>query len=651
VKRPPFFIGLVVIGLALAVGSCSTPSEDPYADIVVGGFPETSGTGDGGTVGVEESVDDGCCPAGVCHPGETCREGRCHPAPATNRCYVDGECQLGQRCEDATQCACGDTECTPQMGSCRWPEGCCNGHDECATGENCHQGVCRTAPGGEQCWLDLHCKVGEVCEQVDQCPCGVEGCQAAPGRCSLPGICCLSDDECGTGRCVGSRCYPTPETGRCYAQDDCPGVTTCIGAYVCPCGDTSCLIPTTAGICTGAEVCCSDASDCAVTQLCVEGRECVPAPAGGGCYLDEHCGMGRVCQGAALCECDGLCPTGTSAPGSCFTKTLSCTTDEHCQPGMRCAIPDVEHCPGAPDPTVGVCVEVVDGGCWATSDCGYGEHCAGESVCTNLTGCTQPNTPGDCMAYTKLDDCCDSHLDCGDGFQCRNSNTTMTCPPGNSATCVPLPTNGEDCWNYMDCLDGQVCNQAYICSCGARCVKSRPGWCGSPLGQTCKTNIDCGTGSSCAIDSECKINPCFNNNNCPIAGKCKPKQAGQCWGHEECGLDEYCQGLRLCPNDTECPDPDTSGQCSPLEPAGECCETYKACEAGLRCISTAYMTGCVLDVSAVCVPRKDQLAGGTCFTDGDCSDGRSCQNVSVCACGLAGCETPPNAGQCVLMAP
>ena len=52
------------------------------------------------------------------------------------------------------------------MGSCRWPEGCCNSHDECSDGMYCHEGVCRVTPPGEPCWLDLHCKVGEVCEGV-----------------------------------------------------------------------------------------------------------------------------------------------------------------------------------------------------------------------------------------------------------------------------------------------------------------------------------------------------------------------------------------------------------------------------------------------------------------------------------------------------
>ena len=637
--------------LGASFWGCSSEVEDPFADIEVGDFPDAEADADEPSQNTAERTDDGCCPAGVCGPGEVCLEGRCHPAPGSKRCYVAGECQSGQVCQDATQCECGDADCTPKMGLCQWPEGCCNDHAECQEGEHCHQGVCRPAPGAELCWLDLHCKAGEVCEQVTSCPCGVEGCEAAPGRCSLPGICCLSDAECGEGRCVGNRCYPEPEAGYCYEQGDCPGVGECVGAYVCPCGDTSCLIPTTQGVCTSADVCCSDAGDCAVTEICIEGRECVAAPAGGGCYLDDHCGLGRECKGAQLCECGTLCPTSTSVAGSCVTKAIVCSTDAQCGAGMRCVVPDVDYCPGAPDPTLGVCVETVDQGCWATSDCGYGQHCAGEAVCTNPSGCTSANVAGQCMGYSKLDDCCDSHLDCGEGFECRNSNTTLTCPPGSTATCVPVPTYGEDCWNYTDCIEGQVCNQAFICACGARCVKSRPGWCGSALGQSCKTNIDCGTGSSCAIDSECKINPCFNNNDCPIAGKCKPKEAGRCWGHDECPIDQYCKGLTLCPNDTECSDPDTSGECSPLEGLGACCETYKACEAGLRCISTAYMTGCVLDVSAVCVPRKDQLANGTCFTDQDCSDGRVCQNTNVCACGLAGCETPPQAGQCVLITP
>ncbi|MDP6943287.1 MAG: hypothetical protein QF464_03985, partial [Myxococcota bacterium] len=163
-----------LICLVCVCPGCGGETQDPFADITVGDFPD-AGDADAVSNQTVEAVDDGCCPAGVCGPGEVCLDGRCHAAPATGRCYVDGECQSGQACEDSNRCACGDTSCEPQMGTCRWPEGCCNGHDECPDGEHCHQGVCRAAPASDACWLDLHCKVGEVCESVGSCPCGVDG--------------------------------------------------------------------------------------------------------------------------------------------------------------------------------------------------------------------------------------------------------------------------------------------------------------------------------------------------------------------------------------------------------------------------------------------------------------------------------------------
>ena len=250
------------------------------------------------------------------------------------------------------------------------------------------------------------------------------------------------------------------------------------------------------------------------------------------------------------------------------------------------------------------------------------------------------------MAAGVKDQCCDSHLDCDPEFECRNSNTSFTCPPTSTAVCLPKPEFGLTCWNYKDCPDSQVCIKARLCACGARCFKSSRGFCEPASQQNCNADIDCGSNYSCARDLECVVNPCFSTNDCPLGGMCKPDVPGSCWTHQECGDGNYCKGLRICPSDATCPEDDKPGMCAPEEEKGGCCDSYFACGVGLQCISAVSKTGCKLDISAVCVPYG--VFNTDCYTDDDCSPNRKCEGQSICACGLEDCNTPVAAGKCVL---
>ena len=83
-----------------------------------------------------------------------------------------------------------------------------------------------------------------------------------------------------------------------------------------------------------------------------------------------------------------------------------------------------------------------------------------------------------------------------------------------------------------------------------------------------------------------------------------------------------------------------------LKEIGACCDSYKACQAGARCISAVTGTGCVLDVSSICAPYVQFNI--TCFSDNDCEPSRECIGAELCSCGLAGCDGPPVAGTCTL---
>ena len=647
--RATLLLMTLVAGLALA-GCPSDPqaTAPDAADTGSSSQPDTVVAQDM-TEEAEATPDPRCCPAGTCPFGEFCLEGACHAVSSAGACYRAGECQSGQVCEGATICACGDSECSPEAGRCRWPEPCCNHDADCSVGETCSEGVCRPAPAEGACWMSKNCKAGEVCEGLGSCPCGASGCEATPGHCSLPGVCCLTDEECGPlGRCVASSCVPAPQGAQCFGKQDCGGSAKCAGPYLCPCGDPTCAVPTTPGVCTAADICCKDASDCPPTAICVDGQGCVPIPGGDQCYVDAHCGPGRVCEGGHVCPCaDRFCLEGDTL-GSCRTLAIPCKSDAECSPGMRCVIPDSATCPSAAPPTKGVCVQEVDQGCWSSDDCSAIERCSQERVCTHVGGCTEPNVSGVCLPFVDEGTCCDSHRECGPGYECRNSNTSSTCPPNPTAVCLPEPDYGESCWNYLDCPTGLVCNKSWVCACNARCKKSHMGYCSLPTGQNCKTDIDCGTSYSCARDWECTVNPCYNTTNCPLAGSCQPVEAGKCWNHNGCGSGQYCQGLRVCPSDVECADPDKPGVCAPEGDSGDCCDSFYGCASGLRCVSGIGQTECALDLASSCVPTLSTSEKYViCYVAEDCAPGRRCEGAEVCPCGLTGCDHPPVAGSCV----
>jgi hypothetical protein len=594
-----------------------------------------------------------CCPLGNCPIGESCVSGACLPTALEATCYLDANCGLGQVCDAETLCGCGDVGCDATPGSCRYPEGCCQGDGECSGTEACVDGTCQAAVAGG-CWRDDDCTGGQTCEGLERCACDDASCTAKAGVCGQAGVCCLTDEECGAdGLCRAGRCLVGAGDGRCYADGDCTvSGETCLGDVPCSCGDIACAQPNTRGTC-GAEgsACCDDATDCGNGEICVDGIGCHRAPAITGtvtdqryeCWADDHCGRGATCVGATTCGCgDATC---VPAIGECRTDVATCGADSDCDPGMRCVTPDTDACPGAPPATTGICVEAVDAvtGCWTSDDCLPFERCSAETICTEAGGCTARNRPGLCSDLVKLRDCCDSHRECEDGLECRNQNTSLTCPPDNSAICVPTPAFGQTCWNYLDCPEGDACNRSWMCGCNGKCRWNRLGDCEKPV--FCQSDIDCGSEEVCARDPECILSPCTTQATCNPGGQCQPLIEDFCWTHDECGEGNYCENLKVCPPASDCLVPDAPGECAPRAPVGDCCTSYRGCDVGLRCVSVAGATGCTLDNTAVCVPA---IVNGTdCFGDDDCGPDQRCSGAVICPCGVDNCDTVPQAGSCI----
>ncbi|HRE92388.1 MAG TPA: hypothetical protein PK095_24950, partial [Myxococcota bacterium] len=144
---------------------------------------------------------------------------------------------------------------------------------------------------------------------------------------------------------------------------------------------------------------------------------------------------------------------------------------------------------------------------------------------------------------------------------------------------------------------------------------------------------------------ECLASPCTTISTCQTGGRCQVNVEGGCWSHDECGPGKYCEGLKVCPAELECPIPDQPGICADRAGLGECCTSFRGCGSGLRCVSVAQRTGCKTDFTAVCVPAV--TPGSSCFADDDCDTNQRCEGQRICPCGVESCAgDEPVAGSC-----
>jgi len=136
--------------------------------------------------------------------------------------------------------------------------------------------------------------------------------------------CCGLGQPCPQGySCAGNsdelfnrlgRCEPTPPSGSCYNDIDCPQDGLCRSAVTCPC-DAECFAANQPGTCEAVgEACCHANEDCTAGQRCIgfgtftKGR-CMTAPGSTGCYTNGDCSTGRFCYLAQVCACGANCAT------------------------------------------------------------------------------------------------------------------------------------------------------------------------------------------------------------------------------------------------------------------------------------------------------------------------------------------------------
>jgi len=229
--------------------------------------------------------------------------------------------------------------------------------------------------------------------------------------------------------------------------------------------------------CQAASECTGDpAVDCVGQWACVSGAcefQCGVTPSG--CYGDQDCKEGQVCNAAEVCHRPPGCAADGTCPAVCYGECVDappppppakCTHSGQCGEDQHCSTEDGDcqsNCPpGMACPAVcwGDCVpNQVDPNCYSDADCGYGRFC-------DMDPCV---VPGGAAGADRLVAC---------GGVCTERETCSTdqdCQAGETCGCAPypgLPNGMMAC--YLQCLPAQnACNFDGDCQNGQVCVNGQ----------------------------------------------------------------------------------------------------------------------------------------------------------------------------------
>jgi hypothetical protein len=213
--------------------------------------------------------------------------------------------------------------------------------------------------------------------------------------------------------------------------------------------------------------------------------------------------------------------------------------------------------------------------------------------------------------------CCKEDKDCA-----GPDPVVLVCVGGQ----CKLPAGPGQCWEDADCGVNAACEGEFICPCGALCgpQADTAGKCVPVVGPGC-----------CKADEECQkqgLDQC-------VEGVCRAKLPdGQCWDGADCADTQLCQGAAPCPCGLLCGQ-DSPGKCVDGGPTPGCCKVDKDCGDKGQCVLPG---GVGASEGGVCKPL---VTDGSCWDNGDCKPGQSCEGEQVCPCG-ANCLLPDVVGKC-----
>lgn len=399
--------------------------------------------------------------------------------------------------------------------------------------------------------------------------------------------------------------------------------------------------------CSAASECSGDPGvDCVGQWACVSGScafQCGVTP--DGCYGDQDCKDGQVCNAAEVCHRPPGCSADGTCPAVCYGECVDappppakCTSSAQCAEDQHCSTEDGDcqsNCaPGMACPAVcwGDCVpDRVDPNCYSDADCAFGQTC-------DMDPCV---FPGDAAGADRL-------IACGGVCKEREGcSADSDCATGEVCGCAPYPgvPNGMIAC-YLQCLPASnACNYDGDCAAGQVCQN---GQCTEPQ-RECGSAADCPSGWTC--EQSCGWDASGDANGTDPAGRpwcpsyCAPPTTEACGDTGEvCANGQHCETSCY----TMCADCDCAeGEACACPCFEECksacvddqptqCTTDSECPAGTHC-GCAGWDGAPIPNGLVwcpmqCIPNE---GGDTCFSDSDCKDGFACNFAN---CGANDCD-------------
>lgn len=489
--------------------------------------------------------------------------------------------------------------------------------DACETGAECESGICLNGLCAEECTGDADCPLGQSCKTVEiplegggtqsvmacvqDVPCTANGDCADPDVCVVDragteieltcdtpagpgdiGDACAGDAECASGLCLDGAC-----SAPCDTANDCAGN----GEFVCEIQS----VPTDLGgpqdltVCAPrpADICLSD-SECTGTDRCVASKsateltfECGPAvgagESGDACAADGDCAQNLCVDGQCAGPCESVGDCG-GAPN-------------------RCEVTNVDLGTGAMD-SAQICLPPIS--CDNQADCPV----AGNTVCyvREAGGAIDPICRAGNVGGGSLGQVCVSAQECANNYCLETRFRDVCATPCETAADCPLA--GYECGTVAVELSGGGTQDVSMC------VPSTP--------PACSSNMDCGTGRTCAIIENAAGNA--------LESVCVPSTGGAGTG-AACMADDDCASL-VC----------LGGFC-----ASPCTDSVQ-CGTNQLCLDQTVTKAPLSGNFDVCSTLQDTQ----CTSTDDCADGtRVCGDIRTNATTMAqeGFCTFPNVGQ------
>ena len=363
----------------------------------------------------------------------------------------------------------------------------CEDDNPCTMGK-CVNGHCVVASSRDCCAVDEHCDDLNLCTE-DTCV----DLQCAYEPALIPECACISDGDCAGNGGVCGLFQPQAKTIETYCMSK---VGDKDGGAACN-NDEECQ----AGFCLELD----------------DGSICF-----GGCKSDDDCAQGSICGQVNFKSSEEIV---TSLP-ACVFPGQNCDGDKDCSEDDVCL--PIKN-PAVPDTLLTQCLAKQEGSKTAGQNCGNHEECQ-TGICVTMSD------EGGALCWSA----CQEDADCMIGLHCYENMAYFRFDQDTEEVsddkywglpgCAPYLGSHQPCWADSECPEEEFCHTY-----ASQTFTELEPRCSEAVG-------DFQAGTTCAADSECKSNWCFQTAD---SGFC----VGLCNSSEECAETTTCQSIDMTIND------------------------------------------------------------------------------------------------------